>query len=106
MRTAPVLLAGEALRRALDDLPGWKLGGGKLQKEFRFGDFNAAFGWMTRVALLAERMDHHPEWRNIWNRVSVALHTHDAGGVTKRDIDMAAAMDRYAAAASADSRAG
>ncbi len=65
---------------------------------FRFPDFNAAFAFMTRVALLAERMDHHPEWSNVYNRVRIRLTTHDAGGVTDRDITMARAIDGFAAA--------
>ncbi|HBC09603.1 MAG TPA: 4a-hydroxytetrahydrobiopterin dehydratase, partial [Rhodospirillaceae bacterium] len=65
-------------------------------KTFTFKDFNAAFGFMSRAALLAEKMDHHPEWYNIYNRVEVTLATHDAGGVTQKDIDLAAFMDRAA----------
>ncbi|MGZ6009467.1 MAG: 4a-hydroxytetrahydrobiopterin dehydratase, partial [Rhizomicrobium sp.] len=61
-----------------------------------FADFNAAFGFMTRVALLADKMDHHPEWFNVYNKVDVTLATHDAGGVTQNDIDMATAMDAFA----------
>ncbi len=64
----------------------------------RFTDFNAAFAFMTRVALLAERMDHHPEWSNVYNRVQIRLTTHDAGGVTERDLAMARAIDDFAAA--------
>ncbi|RMF67731.1 MAG: 4a-hydroxytetrahydrobiopterin dehydratase [Alphaproteobacteria bacterium] len=67
----------------------------------RFADFNAAFAFMTRVALAAERMDHHPEWFNVYNRVRIRLTTHDAGGVTERDIAMARAIDRFAAASGA-----
>ena len=64
-----------------------------IEKEFRFKDFNAAFGFMTRVALYAERNDHHPEWFNVYNRVDVALSTHDAGGVTDKDVALAHFMD-------------
>ena len=60
-----------------------------IERSFRFKDFNEAFGFMTRVALLAERMDHHPEWRNVWNRVDIVLTTHDAGGITITDVDFA-----------------
>lgn len=74
---------------------GWALSEGRdaLERTFRFKDFVEAFGWMTRAALLAERMDHHPEWSNVWNRVSVTLTTHDAGGLTDLDIRLAQAMD-------------
>ncbi|RMF35417.1 MAG: 4a-hydroxytetrahydrobiopterin dehydratase [Alphaproteobacteria bacterium] len=67
-----------------------------ITKTFRFADFSAAFGWMTRVALAAEKADHHPEWCNVWNRVEVTLSTHDAGGLTEKDIALARIMDRLA----------
>ena len=78
-------------RRQLSALQGWKKVRGReaISKSFRFRDFNEAFGFMTRVALMADRMDHHPEWFNVYNRVEVTLTTHDAGGVTERDIAMA-----------------
>ncbi len=72
--------------------------GRAIDCHLRFPDFNAAFAFMTRVALLAERMDHHPEWSNVYNRVRVRLTTHDAGGVTDRDLAMARAIDDFAAA--------
>lgn len=80
---------------ALNVLTGWReeRDGNALFKEFTFGDFNEAFGFMTRVALVAEKMDHHPEWFNVYNRVEVTLTTHDAGGVTTRDIKMAQFME-------------
>ena len=83
---------------ALAQLQGWRAAEGRdaIVKSFRFADFNAAFGWMTRVALLAERLDHHPEWSNVYNRVEVALTTHDADGVTGLDLQMARFMDRAA----------
>jgi 4a-hydroxytetrahydrobiopterin dehydratase len=83
---------------ALEELPEWREVEGReaLTRSFRFKDFNAAFGFMTRVALLAEKMDHHPEWFNVYNRVEVTLATHDVGGVTHKDIAMAKAMDSYA----------
>ena len=79
-------------------LPGWRLAEGRdaIQKTFKFKDFNEAFGFMTRAALVAERMNHHPEWFNVWNRVDVTLSTHDAGGLTELDIKLAAAMDKLA----------
>ncbi len=80
---------------ALPDLAGWTLrqDGLAIEREFRFSDFSEAFGFMARVALLAEKADHHPEWSNVWNRVHVTLTTHDAGGLSKRDIDMARAIE-------------
>jgi 4a-hydroxytetrahydrobiopterin dehydratase len=71
----------------------WQLAAGKLHKGFRFPDFVAAFGFMTRAALVAERMDHHPEWRNVYNRVEVDLSTHDAGGLTALDFELARRME-------------
>jgi 4a-hydroxytetrahydrobiopterin dehydratase len=90
------LLGTEELARALAELPGWSLAAGKLHREYRFADFNAAFGFMTRVALEAERMNHHPEWRNVWNRVVVDLTTHDSGGVTASDVALAKKMEALA----------
>lgn len=90
------LLGAEELARALAELPGWSLAAGKLHREYRFADFNAAFGFMTRVALEAERMNHHPEWRNVWNRVVVDLTTHDSGGVTASDVALAKKMEALA----------
>ncbi len=75
--------------------PGWQLesGGKRIVRECRFADFSEAFAFMTRVALLAEVMDHHPEWSNVYNRVTIALTTHDADGLSDRDARMAAAID-------------
>ena len=83
---------------ALAQLLGWQMVEGReaIAKSFTFADFNAAFGFMSRVALLAEKLDHHPEWFNVYNRVEVTLSTHDAGGLTEKDIAMAKAMDAYA----------
>src|ERR1044072_7125223 len=94
----PKPLTAANLKKALQDLPGWsKAKGGKgIFKTYRFKDFNAAFGFMTRAALIAEKLDHHPEWLNVYNRVEVTLSTHDAGGVTERDVKLASAMDRLA----------
>jgi 4a-hydroxytetrahydrobiopterin dehydratase len=87
-----------AVQAALARLPGWTYDPQRpaLQRLFVFADFSAAFGFMTRVALLAERMNHHPEWRNVYNRVDVVLTTHDAGGVTELDVEMALAMNTLA----------
>ncbi|WP_374595929.1 4a-hydroxytetrahydrobiopterin dehydratase [Sphingosinicella sp.] len=79
----------------LADLPAWTLAEGRdaIVRSFRFKDFSEAFGFMSRVALLAEKADHHPEWSNVWNRVDILLTTHDAGGLSMRDIEMAKAID-------------
>ncbi|HEY0301660.1 MAG TPA: 4a-hydroxytetrahydrobiopterin dehydratase [Rhizomicrobium sp.] len=91
-------LSPRARAAALKKLRRWKPVAGRdaIARAFQFADFNEAFAFMTRVALLAEKMDHHPEWANVYNRVEVTLATHDAGGVTQKDIDMATAMDAYA----------
>jgi 4a-hydroxytetrahydrobiopterin dehydratase len=87
-----------AKKSALKDLPQWREVQGRdaIARKFEFRDFNEAFGFMARVALLAEKMDHHPEWFNVYRTVEVTLSTHDAGGVTENDIRMAKAMDEYA----------
>jgi 4a-hydroxytetrahydrobiopterin dehydratase len=93
------------LAAVLRDLPAWRKADGDrpaIARSLAFADFNAAFGFMTRVALHADKVDHHPEWSNVYNRVEVLLTTHDAGGVTARDLDMARFID--AAAAAADAR--
>ena len=83
---------------ALASLPDWRAAEGRdaLTRTFRFADFNAAFGFMTRVALIAEKLDHHPEWSNVYGRVEVLLTTHDAGGVTALDLRLAQFMDEVA----------
>ena len=89
------------LAQALQDLPDWVADDGPRQairRRLVFADFNAAFGFMTRVALLADKMDHHPEWSNVYNRVEVLLTTHDADGLTGRDVAMARFIDEIAAA--------
>jgi 4a-hydroxytetrahydrobiopterin dehydratase len=92
-------LSPEARSTALARLVGWNEVSGReaIAKTFVFADFNEAFGFMTRVALVAEKMDHHPEWSNVYKTVVVTLSTHDAGGITARDIALAEAMDRIAA---------
>jgi 4a-hydroxytetrahydrobiopterin dehydratase len=91
-------LSGEARRTALAELAGWAEVEGRdaIARTFTFKNFNAAFGFMTRVALVAEKNDHHPEWRNVYRTVEVVLSTHDAGGVTARDIALAKAMNAIA----------
>ena len=83
---------------ALAQLTGWSAADGRdaITKTYRFADFNAAFGWMTRVALAAEKLDHHPEWFNVYSRVEVLLATHDADGVTELDVTLAKTMDAAA----------
>lgn len=89
-----------ARREALATLDGWSDVAGRdaIQRSFQFADFNAAFGFMTRCAMMAEKMDHHPEWFNVYNKVEVTLATHDAGGVTELDIRLAGLMNRAAEA--------
>ncbi len=93
-------LIGDQRQEALAKLKGWREVEGRdaIAKTFVFADFNAAFGFMTRVALVAEKLDHHPEWFNVYKTVEVTLSTHDAGGLTLRDIALAGAMDRIAGA--------
>ncbi len=93
-------LTGSARKTALAILNGWSEVKGRdaISRTFTFKDFNAAFGFMTRAALVAEKLDHHPEWFNVYDRVEVTLATHDAGGVTERDVALAEAMDRLAEA--------
>ncbi|MGC4251991.1 MAG: 4a-hydroxytetrahydrobiopterin dehydratase [Sphingobium sp.] len=88
-------LDGEERARALEALPRWTPVSDPdgIRRRFAFADFNEAFGFMTRVALLADKADHHPEWSNVYNRVDITLTTHDAGGLSRRDTDMAAAID-------------
>lgn len=90
-------LSDDARESALAPLfdAGWSLAEGRdaITKTFRFKDFTAAFGWMTRTALIAEKMDHHPEWSNVYNKVEVTLTTHDAGGISALDIELAQALD-------------
>ncbi len=94
-------LAPAARTRALKRLSGWTLAedGLSISRSYRFADFIAAFGFMSSAALIAQQMDHHPEWFNVYGRVNVKLTTHDAGGLTQKDIDLARAMDARAGAA-------
>lgn len=94
--TIPALLRQTELETALSSLPSWTLKDNKLHREYKFADFVTAFGFMTSVALVAQGMDHHPEWFNVWNVVRVDLATHDAGGITSLDVELAQAMEELA----------
>ena len=91
-------LTNPEIAEHMKTLPKWELGEGRIRRTFKFSDFVQAFGWMSSVALVAERMNHHPEWRNVWATVEVELSTHDAGGLTELDMKLAAAMDVLAKA--------
>lgn len=90
------LLSAKDVKARLKAHPAWTHKGGKLHRTFKFAGFSEAFGFMARVALAAEKLDHHPDWSNVWNRVTVTLETHDSGGVTELDFRLAAEMDRIA----------
>jgi 4a-hydroxytetrahydrobiopterin dehydratase len=91
----------KARAAALAELAGWRLVEGRdaIEKSFRFADFSAAWGFLSRVALAAERLDHHPEWSNTYNRVTIVLSTHDAGGLTELDVALARLIQRFEQAA-------
>ncbi|MCV0394432.1 MAG: 4a-hydroxytetrahydrobiopterin dehydratase [Rhizobiaceae bacterium] len=91
-------LAKNAIEGKLEELDGWSISaaGDGIEKTFSFRNFSEAFGFMSRVALAAEKLDHHPEWKNVYKTVEVRLSTHDAGGLTELDFDLAARMDRIA----------
>jgi 4a-hydroxytetrahydrobiopterin dehydratase len=91
-------LAGDARKAALARVPAWHETSGRdaIARKFTFKDFSEAFGFMARAALMAEKMNHHPEWSNVWRTVEVTLSTHDAGGLTELDIRLAEAMDKIA----------
>jgi len=84
-----IKLSESIIEEKLKNLPGWSLKNDKLYKEFQFNDFNQAFGFMTRAAMEIEKMNHHPEWFNVYNRITVELTTHDAGGITDNDVNLA-----------------
>jgi 4a-hydroxytetrahydrobiopterin dehydratase len=88
------LLSNDELVHAMQQLPDWHLHQGALAKEFVFADFSEAFGFMTRVAMIAEKLDHHPDWSNTYNRVHLSLMTHDKGGLTKKDTQMALEIEK------------
>ena len=86
-------LSDEQIRKELGNLPGWSVVNGKLHKEFTFKDFIEAFGFMTTAALHIEKMNHHPEWFNVYNKIKIDLVTHDAGGITQNDINLARTLN-------------
>ncbi len=91
------ILNDEQIEEALAGLPGWTLAGGKLHREYKFRDFVHAFGFMATAAVAIEARNHHPEWSNVWNRVTVDLTTHDAHGITEKDTDLAVLLESIAA---------
>ena len=88
-------LTGEEIRKELASLQNWDVVDGKLHRNFKFENFIEAFAFMTKLAIVAERIDHHPEWTNVYSSVSVSLTTHDAGGISNLDIELARAADHY-----------
>jgi 4a-hydroxytetrahydrobiopterin dehydratase len=86
-------LSAAEIEAGLREVPGWTLAGGALRRELRFADFAEAFGFMARVALIAESMNHHPEWSNVYDRVTIGLSTHDAGGITRTDFELAGRIE-------------
>lgn len=94
----PTKLSESEFAAALAKLPGWSVAGGRLHRDLKFKDFSAAFAFMTRVALAAEKMDHHPDWSNAWNTVAIDLVTHSAGGITQNDLDLALKINEIAGA--------
>ena len=89
-------LSSQEIASELKNMPGWDVKDGKLHKEFEFTNFNETFGFMTRAAMEIEKMNHHPEWFNVYNRLSVDLTTHDAGGITQNDIELAKILNSLA----------
>jgi 4a-hydroxytetrahydrobiopterin dehydratase len=92
----PERLGDSEIGERLADLDAWQLADGKLHRDFRFASFAEAFGFMTSAAIAAEKMNHHPEWFNVYSKVSVDLTTHDAGGITELDFELAAKMNALA----------
>ncbi|MCL6544643.1 MAG: 4a-hydroxytetrahydrobiopterin dehydratase [Bryobacteraceae bacterium] len=96
MGRRPILTDSE-IQAALGKLPGWSVQNGKLHRDYAFPDFVHAFGFMATAAIAIEAMNHHPEWSNVWNRVSIDLITHDSGGITAKDVELAAKLESLAA---------
>jgi 4a-hydroxytetrahydrobiopterin dehydratase len=95
----PSRLSDDEIQKKLGSLPEWRREGDKLVRRFQFGTFVEAFGWMSSAALVAEKLDHHPEWKNVYNKVDVELTTHDAGGITLFDFELATKMSELSARA-------
>lgn len=89
-------LTDEQVSAALTSLPGWTVQDGKLHREYKFADFIHAFGFMATAAIAIEKMNHHPEWFNVWNKVNIDLSTHDAGGITEMDVKLASTLEAIA----------
>jgi len=103
VRTPPQPLSAADLQHRLATLPGWRVGDGTIERTWDFADFRMAFAFMTRVAADAEALDHHPDWSNVYRRVTIRLSTHEAGNrVTERDLELAARIDGHAAAVAAE----
>lgn len=96
MSDGPTLLTDDEQHQRLTDVPGWSIADAGLDRQFQFPDFATAFGFMAAAAVVAERMNHHPEWSNVYNRVTVRLTTHDVGGLSALDFDLAARMSDLA----------
>jgi 4a-hydroxytetrahydrobiopterin dehydratase len=96
MTSRPEKLTADEIGRALEDLPGWRVENGKLHREYRFAGFVEAFGFMASAALVAESMNHHPEWFNVYHTVKIDLTTHDAGGITENDTALARRLEDLA----------
>jgi 4a-hydroxytetrahydrobiopterin dehydratase len=96
MKAPPERLSSDAIAASLEELPGWQVKDAKLHREYRFEDFVTAFGWMSACALVAEKRGHHPEWSNVWSRVTVDLTTHESGGITERDVALARRFEELA----------
>jgi 4a-hydroxytetrahydrobiopterin dehydratase len=92
----PKKLKSSEIKSALAGLPGWSVSHAKLHREYKFADFVHAFGFMATSAIAIEKMEHHPEWFNVWNKVIVDLTTHDAGGVSEKDVELAKLLDGFA----------
>jgi 4a-hydroxytetrahydrobiopterin dehydratase len=96
MAASPARIPDSDLESALRNLPGWQVVGGKLHREYRFSDFAGAFGFMAIAALRIEALDHHPEWSNVYNRVTIDLVTHDVNGITAKDLELAVRLEEIA----------